>query len=139
MTARDELLRHVPLFAKLDERERREVAELLKDRTFRAGERIVSEGGAAASFFVIGDGEAVVSIGGEEKSRLGRGDSFGEVALITSDARTATVTAATDLHCLGMTAFEFRPLVERNPRLAWPLLQRFAVLLREAQARAERD
>jgi CRP/FNR family transcriptional regulator, cyclic AMP receptor protein len=139
MNEREELLRRVPMFAELDDRERRELAALFGERTFEAGERVLAEGGAAAGFFVIEEGEAVVTVGGVERTRLGRGDTFGEVALITEDARTATVTAETQLRCLGLTVWEFRPLVERNPRIAWHLIQRFAVLLREAEAPAELD
>ena len=40
-----------------------------------------------------------------------------------SDARTATITAETELRCYGMTSWEFRPLVETHGSIAWKLLQ----------------
>ena len=123
---RAELLRRVPLFADLDGRELDEVVTSLKERSYSAGETVVSEGRPGIGFFVIADGEAVVSVRGEERARLGPGDYFGEIALIAESERTATVTAETDLRCLGLTSWEFRPLVERNGSIAWKLLQALA-------------
>jgi CRP/FNR family cyclic AMP-dependent transcriptional regulator len=120
------LLQQVPLFADLERRELAEIAESLKERTFGSGETVATEGERGVGFFVIQDGEARVSIGGEERRRLGPGDYFGEIALIAETDRTATVTAETELRCLGMTFWDFRPLVESNGKIAWKLLQSLA-------------
>jgi CRP/FNR family transcriptional regulator, cyclic AMP receptor protein len=125
-SSRVELLKQVPLFADLERRELEQIAQTLKERTFPAGHAIASEGEQGVGFFVIEDGEASVSIAGEPRGRLGPGDYFGEVALIASTDRTATVTADTELRCLGMTFWDFRPLVEENGRIAWKLLQAMA-------------
>ena len=95
----------------------------MKDRTFRAGDNVTTEGQGGIGFFVIENGEAKVSIGGEERRRLGAGDYFGEVALLTDRPRTATITAETDLRCYGMTSWDFKPLVESHSSIAWKLLQ----------------
>jgi len=95
----------------------------MKDRTFRAGDTVTTEGQGGIGFFVIENGEAKVSIGGEERRRLGAGDYFGEVALLTDRPRTATITAETDLRCYGMTSWDFKPLVESHSSIAWKLLQ----------------
>ena len=95
----------------------------MKDRTFRAGDTVTTEGQGGIGFFVIENGEAKVSIGGEERRRLGAGDYFGEVALLTDRPRTATITAETDLRCYGMTSRDFKPLVESHSSIAWKLLQ----------------
>lgn len=139
MSEREELLQRVPLFEGLDARELRAIGEALRERFFEPGELVMSEGAPGAGFFVIESGEAVVTIGGEERTRLGRGDTFGEIALIADDVRTATVTAAAPLYCLGLTAWEFRPLVERDPRIAWNLIQSIGRLLRDSELRAQRD
>ena len=124
--ARIELLRQVPLFADLERRELEMIGQSLKERTFAAGDTIATEGERGVGFFVIQDGEARVTVGGEERRRLGAGDYFGEIALIAETDRTATVTAETELRCLGMTFWDFRPLVETNGRIAWKLLQSLA-------------
>ena len=83
---------------------------------------------------MIADGNATVSVGGETRATLGPGDYFGEIALIDEGVRSATITAETDLRCYGLTPWEFRPLVEEHPELAWSLLQTLARRLRAAQA-----
>jgi CRP-like cAMP-binding protein len=118
-----ELLKRVPLFSDLDDRERAEIASAMKQRTFSAGQSIAVEGESGVGFFVIEDGAAKVTVHGDEVRTLGPGDYFGEVALITQGPRTATVTADTDLKTYGMTFWDFRPLVEETPSLAWKLLQ----------------
>ena len=118
-----ELLKRVPLFADLDGAELQQIANSMKQRTFSAGQEIAVEGQSGVGFFVIEDGQAKVTVHGDEVRRLGPGDYFGEVALITQGARTATVTADTDLRTYGMTFWDFRPLVEDTPSIAWKLLQ----------------
>jgi CRP-like cAMP-binding protein len=95
----------------------------MKERTFSAGETVTAEGSSGVGFFVIESGDAKVTIAGDERRRLGPGDYFGEVALLNESARTATITAETELKCYGLTSWEFRPLVETQPSIAWKLLQ----------------
>jgi CRP/FNR family cyclic AMP-dependent transcriptional regulator len=118
-----ELLKRVPLFADLEDRELQQIANSMKQRRFSAGQQIAVEGQSGVGFFVIEDGQAKVTVGGDEVRMLGPGDYFGEVALITQGARTATVTADSDLTTWGMTFWDFRPLVEDTPSIAWKLLQ----------------
>jgi len=120
------LLERVPIFQGLDQRELEQIAASMKDRTFRAGDTVTAEGRGGIGFFVIEDGEARVTIGGKERRRLGPGDYFGEVALLTDSPRTATITAETDLRCYGMTSWDFKPLVEGHSSIAWKLLQAMA-------------
>jgi CRP-like cAMP-binding protein len=129
-----ELLQKIPLFAGLDARELEKLGASFKERTFEAGNTVASEGESGAGFFVIESGEAVVLVGGEEVRRLGPGDYFGDIALIDMGARTASIRAESDLHCYGLTFWDFRPLVESDARIAWPLLQAMAKRLREAEA-----
>jgi CRP-like cAMP-binding protein len=130
-----DLLHRVPLFSDLEQKELQQVAKSFKERTFNPGDTIASEGTGGIGFFVIADGTAKVSVQGEERASLGPGDYFGEIALIDDGARTATVTADSELRCYGLTSWEFRPLVETDSRIAWKLLQAMAKRLREAEQR----
>jgi CRP-like cAMP-binding protein len=116
-------LKRVPLFSDLDDKELGRIASTMKQRTFEAGDQVTTEGQGGVGFFVIEDGEALVRVGGDERRRLGPGDYFGEVALLNQSARTATITAETELRCYGLTSWEFRPLVETHGSIAWKLLQ----------------
>jgi CRP/FNR family transcriptional regulator, cyclic AMP receptor protein len=118
-----DLLRRVPIFSDLDKKELERIAASMKQRTFNAGDKVTSEGQTGVGFFVIEEGEATVSVAGDARRRLGPGDYFGEVALLNETARTATITADTDLRCYGLTSWEFRPLVETHGSIAWKLLQ----------------
>ncbi len=128
-----DLIKSVPLFSDLDNRELKEVAESMKERTFAAGETVTQEGTGGAGFFVVEEGSATVSVGGQDVRTIGAGDYFGEIGLIADIDRTATITADTDLHCYGMTFWDFRPLVESNASIAWKLLQAMAQRLKEAE------
>jgi len=128
-------LRRVELFADLDRRQTEQIARLLKLRPFPKGEIVIMEGSGGAAFFLIDSGEATVSSKGVQLCTLGPGDYFGEIALIDGGPRSATVTAATDLVCFGLTFWEFRPLVEKNSAIAWKLLQALAKRLRAAEAK----
>jgi CRP-like cAMP-binding protein len=129
-----EALERVPLFADLNRREVREIARLFKERRFSEGETVVKEGSGGATFYVIDSGEATVSVGGGERDTLEPGDYFGEIALFDEGARAATITAATDLVCYGVTLWEFRPLVQGNGEIGWKLLQGLAKTLRDERA-----
>ena len=131
-----ELLQRIPLFAVLEPRELKRLSESFKERTFNAGEPVATEGEGGAGFFVIESGEASVTVHGDERGRLGPGDYFGDVAMIDQGDRTASIKAESDLKCYGLTFWDFRPIVESEPRIAWPLLQAMAKRLRQAEAEA---
>jgi CRP/FNR family transcriptional regulator, cyclic AMP receptor protein len=125
-----DVLQRVPLFADLERKELESIAASMRERTFPAGETVTQEGAGGAGFFVVENGEAEVTVHGEPRGSIGPGDYFGEIALLTGSDRTATIVAKSDLHCYGMTPWDFRPLVESNPGIAWKLLQSMAEKLR---------
>ena len=128
-------IQRVQLFADMDRRQAEQIARLLKLRPFAKGETVIVEGSGGAAFFLIDSGEATVTSKGVAVRALGPGDYFGEIALIDGGARSATVTAASDLVCYGLTFWEFRPLIERNSSIAWKLLQALAKRLRAVEAK----
>ena len=103
-----EFLRPIDLFKALTPQQLTDVAEHVKKRHFAAGETIVREGEPGEEFFVISDGEVEVIRADHEVARLGPGDFFGEVALISGEPRNATVVAEgeVDAYVLGKTDFE---------------------------------
>jgi CRP-like cAMP-binding protein len=133
-----DLLHRVPLFAELKPKELEKLSTSFKERVFAEGEDVAMEGETAGGgrFFVIESGEAIVTVHGEERGRLGRGDYFGDVAMIDRGERTATIHAASELKCYSLAFWDFRPLVESDARIAWPLLQAMAKRLRAAESEA---
>ena len=136
MSAPLELLRRVPLFNGIDDKQLKRLGESFTDRPFSAGQELVTEGSGGVGFFVIESGQALVSVEGETRRELGPGSYFGEIALIDGGLRSATVTAVTDGKMYGMTSWQFRPLVEDNASIAWPLLEAMARRTRELEQRA---
>ena len=124
--ASTDILKKVPLFAELDDRELQEIASQMRERKFAAGDTVTQEGAGGAGFFIVESGDAGVTVAGEERGSIGGGDYFGEIALLTGSDRTATITAKTDMVCWGMTPWDFRPLVEGNSTIAWKLLTAMA-------------
>ena len=92
---------------------------------------MTEEGEQGYGFFVIGQGEAEVTVGGEPREVLTAGNSFGELALLTGRERLATVTAKTDLRCFVLMGWDFQQIVRENPDVAWQLLESVARLLEE--------
>lgn len=129
-----EALRRVSLFAGIDDRDLERLGRLFRERSFNEGATVTTEGDPGIGFFVITEGSAEVSVGGELRGSLGPGDSFGETALIDEGPRSATVVAVTDLRCLALSAWDFRPFVEEHPPVAWALLRTLVQRLRKAQA-----
>ena len=103
-----EFLRPIELFKALTPRQLTDVAERMSKRHYAAGETIIREGDPGEEFFLISDGEVEVIRVGHEVARLGPGDFFGEVALISGEPRNATVVAegGVDTYVLGKTDFE---------------------------------
>ena len=130
-----ELLRKVPLFAGLDDKELESLADEFNERRFSPGDTVALEGEGGLMFFVVESGEATVEVHGEEVGQLGPGAAFGEIALIDRRPRTATVTARSDLRTYGLPVFVFRPFVEARPAVAWKMLESMADRLALAEAR----
>jgi CRP-like cAMP-binding protein len=125
-------LKQVPLFSSLSQRQLNRLARDFKERRFRPETSIVRQGHmSGVDFFVIVEGEASVSVDGAEVGRLGPGDYFGELALISERVRSATVAAETPLRCLVMASWDFRRFVKDNPDVSWKLLQHLVGLLTE--------
>jgi CRP-like cAMP-binding protein len=126
----------IPLFSGLNKRQLRKLAGGFKELGFAPGRAVVREGHAdGVGFFVVAEGTAVVSVGGETVATIGPGDHFGELAMITRQPRTATVTAETPLRCLTIRFWDFREFAKANPDVSWNLLQHLAGLLVEDRAR----
>jgi CRP-like cAMP-binding protein len=124
-----DLLKNVPLFSGMKDKELKRIAQAMTEKRVDAGEAVTEEGKKGVGFFVIQSGTASVTRGGDQKRTLGPGDYFGEIALISDVPRTATVTADTALTCWGLAPWDFRPLVEGNATIAWRLLDSVAKMV----------
>ena len=108
------LLRDLPMFAPLPLAVTDLLAAETEPRQFPAGAVVIREGEAGDHFYLIVDGSAAVSVHGAPRPPLGRGDCFGEIALLRDIPRTATVTAEQPLRTLALGREEFLTAVTGN-------------------------
>jgi CRP/FNR family cyclic AMP-dependent transcriptional regulator len=108
-------LKRAPLFEGLSKKELAELARATEDLKVEPGTVLCREGSLGREFFVIVDGEVDVTKDGKRLATRGSGDFFGEIALITTTKRTATVTAATPVRCFILTRGDFRRVLDESP------------------------
>jgi CRP-like cAMP-binding protein len=125
----------LPLFGGMSGEQLGQIATSCEELEIEEGTVLLREGDFGHAVFAIRSGTADIVHDGAVINTLGPGDYFGEIALIDEGARTATVTAETDMTTYAMTFWEFRPIVETDARIAWKLVQALAHRLREADAR----
>ncbi|MDB6180246.1 cation:proton antiporter [Paracoccus fistulariae] len=113
---RDQLVRQFPLFADLDEAELRRLRRELKTRYVNAGKVIARKDTPARSVFFVSSGAVEQDIAGQV-TRLGRGDIFGEIGVLTRKPRRAQVTALTPTSLLELDERGFRRLLRKSPSL----------------------
>jgi Cyclic nucleotide-binding domain len=109
------LLRNLPMFAPLPLAVIELLAAGLQPCQFPAGAVVLREGEPGDHFHLIVDGSAAVTVRGAPRPPLGRGDCFGEIALLRDVPRTATVTAQQPLRTLTLSRAEFLTAVLANP------------------------
>jgi CRP-like cAMP-binding protein len=122
--AKVELLKKVPLFAGCSKAELRELAKSADELDLREGTVLTREGRPGREFFVLIDGTVQVTKNGKEVASLKGGDWLGEIALLTDQPRTATVTATSPVDVLVITDRRFRNVVETMPSIALKVLSR---------------
>jgi CRP-like cAMP-binding protein len=113
-----EVLRRLPLFASLDDDALTKIAPWFTPRAISEATDLTGEGASGYSFFVMVDGRATVTRGGEKIAEIGPGDFFGEGAIIGAGRRGATVRTSTPSEVLVMFGSEFRRLQQEHPEIA---------------------
>jgi CPA2 family monovalent cation:H+ antiporter-2 len=111
-----ELAERFPLFARLSPEQREVVILHFRPHAAGPGERIIRKGDAADAAYFISSGEVEVDVG-RRRIRLGPGDFFGEMALISGQPRSAHVTALDYCSLLKLTTSDFREILRRYPEI----------------------
>jgi CRP-like cAMP-binding protein len=125
-----------PFFAELPSEAIEEILSVAQPASFEPGSMIVQEGDAADGMYIVVAGTAEVDVGGRFH-RLKAGEFFGEMALITSSKRLATVQATEPVEALKIPAEEFRALLNRRPEIAIAMLAGVIQRLREVEQRVD--
>jgi CRP-like cAMP-binding protein len=123
-------LNRAALFADVQDHALAEIAQILTEVHFDAGETIIREGDLETWMFIVVDGLARVDVGGIEASTIGPGASVGELALIDPAPRAATVTALVPCHLFRIDRAAFREVMEEQPAVVSALLVMLTRMLR---------
>src|SRR5450631_2819558 len=111
------MIARVPLFAELDAGEIADIMQLLRAQLAEPGQVVVREGDQAHSMYFIAAGEVEVALK-KGRLRLGTGQFFGEVAVLSGSRRSGTATAITRCNLLALSAPDLHALMKRDPRIA---------------------
>ncbi|WP_417768055.1 cation:proton antiporter [Stappia sp.] len=112
----EELTAQLPLFRDLPEDRIRAIARLMRPRFAVPGDSLIRKGERGDTAYFISSGAVEVSTD-TMRIRLGRGDVFGEIALVTGEPRTADVRALGYCNLLVLSRSEFRSLMDKDPAL----------------------
>lgn len=129
----------VDLFANLPKGHLKKVAKLVEERRVPKGEVLVREGTLSREFFVVLEGTAEISVRGRRRAASGKGDFFGELAILGHTQRTATVTAVSDMRLGVIGAQELQDLLESEPQVALYMLRALAQRFEELATRPLAD
>jgi CRP/FNR family transcriptional regulator, cyclic AMP receptor protein len=121
-----DLIARVPLFADLSKSELAQVVSLADEIDLPADKVLIREGERGREFFVLLDGEAEVTRKGKKLATRRSGEFFGEIALVSSLPRVATVTTKKPSRALVIRDVEFRALLRKAPAIAVKVLQAVA-------------
>lgn len=128
-----DLLRKIPLFAKIDPSKLKLLAFTSERLTYRAGQELFHQGDVGDTAYIIIDGEADVLVdtptGELAVARLKQNDLVGEIAILINVPRTATVRADTDLTTLAISKDQFFRMIREFPDMAVEIMRELALRL----------
>jgi CRP-like cAMP-binding protein len=126
-------LKQAKLLLGLPDSEVRSLERQLKMVKHPAGQRIIVRGDGGIGFMIIMDGSVTVTTVQGKTRKLGPGDSFGEMALLDMEGRSASVTADTDVTLATIPEWNFKPFLKEHPEVAYRLLQTLSRRVRQAE------
>ncbi len=127
-------LKSVKLFQGLPAGEIKKIERQLKMVEHPAGRDIIVRGDGGVGFMIITEGKVAVKTVQGKIRRLGPGDSFGEMALLDHEGRSATVKAVTDVSLATIPEWAFKGFLAEHPEVAFRLLQVLSQRVRQAES-----
>jgi CRP-like cAMP-binding protein len=126
-------LKQSKLLQGLPESELRSLEKQVKMVNHPAGQHIMVRGDGGVGFMIITDGTVTVTTVQGKARKLGPGDSFGEMALLDQEGRSASVTADTAVTLATIPEWNFKPFLKEHPEVAYRLLQTLSRRVRQAE------
>jgi len=126
-------LKQAKLLEGLPDSEVRSIEKQMKTVKHPSGHEIVLLGENGVGFMIITDGTVLVRTVQGKVRKLGPGDSFGEMALLDHEGRSATITAESDVTMATIPEWNFKPFLKEHPEVAYRLLQTLSRRVRQAE------
>jgi serine/threonine protein phosphatase PrpC len=120
-----DVLANMPLFSRLTERELLRVMQLVEVREYADGDLVIREGDKGDELFIVLDGKVRVSRGEQTLTHLGQGEHVGEMALIRSVPRSATVAAVGAAELIAIRRADFFEILRKEHEIAVKMLWQF--------------
>ncbi|PKQ30316.1 MAG: hypothetical protein CVT60_00865 [Actinobacteria bacterium HGW-Actinobacteria-10] len=136
--ANEEFLARVPIFANCTAPEIAAITAVAQESGFQAGQVIVTQGTPGQAFYLVISGRVEIIRDGQSLGAFGPGDFFGEMSLLDSAPRSATIRAIDPTTCLMLSSWDFKALLEAHPSIAIKLLEILSRRLRVADERLGR-
>jgi CRP-like cAMP-binding protein len=133
-----EFLSRVPIFGNLLPDQMASILAVAQEHTYAPGQIIVTQGTPGQAFYLIPSGEMAIERDGQALGAFGQGDFFGEMSLLDSARRSATIRAIDETHCPMLSSWDFKSLPERVSSIAIRLLEVLSRRLRVADERLAR-
>ncbi len=116
-------LHSVSTFSKLSSNALDELCSDLEYKQYKKDEDLVKEGEDGDSLYILTSGECSVNIKGKEVAKVKKADVIGEIAILSSEKRTATVTTLSDVDVLILKGKSFKQSIYKNPGLSLEILK----------------
>ncbi|WNG32717.1 Crp/Fnr family transcriptional regulator [Archangium violaceum] len=122
-----QLLAQIPMFEDLASEDLETLSGLLQQRRYNKGEVIFHQGDVGTALFIVRKGEVAIRLSSSEGKEvilglLGRGESFGELALLDGEPRSTDAVAREETHLLSLHQEDFRRFLSERPQVAMGLL-----------------
>lgn len=128
-------LKSIDLFRALPGEELAQIAEIAEEQPIAFGDQVFSEGEPGDALYLVVEGTVKVHQGGKELAQLGPRDVFGEMAVLDSEPRSATVTAVKDSVLLKIARDDFRDILQERPEIGMGVIKVLSRRLRDASRR----
>src|SRR6185295_11979802 len=129
-------LKSIDLFRALPSEELAQIAEIAEEQPLLAGDRVFAQGEPGDALYLIVEGKVKVHQGDKELVRLGVRDVFGEMAVLDSEPRSASVTAVEDAVLLKIGRDDFRDILGERPEIAMGVMKVLTRRLRETSRKS---
>jgi CRP-like cAMP-binding protein len=136
---RRDTLARMPLFRPLNERELLRVLEVTSVAAYPEGATVIQEGDKGEEVFIVLSGRLKVVRNGAELASFEAGEHFGEMALVRSQPRSATVVAATSSELMSIRRLDFFEILRKEHQLAVKLLWQFLGVLADRLEETSRE